>query len=161
SASSGNDVSCTKATVASGGTWTVTVDVTVDPAHPGGTVTNTATVSADENDPDSSNNTSTQDTTVNTPPPPRPTSADISITKTDTADPVDPGQSYSYNLVVSNAGPDAASNVVVSDTVPASLSVDAIHDGGGDCSASSGNTVSCTKASVASGGTWTATVDVT
>src|SRR5205823_14550314 len=125
--------------------WTVTVDVTVDPSNGGGTISNTATVSADQNDPDGSNNSATQDTTVNTPPPP---AADVSIAKTDSADPVDPGQSYSYDLVVSNAGPDAASNVAVSDSVPGSLSVDTVHDGGGACSASSGNDVSGTPASL-------------
>src|SRR5207253_6678521 len=99
SASSGNTVSCTLASLANGATWTVTVDVTVDPAHPGGTISNTASVSSDTSDPDSSNNADTQDTTVSTPPPPPP-SADLSITKTDSADPVDPGDAYSYDLVV-------------------------------------------------------------
>jgi uncharacterized repeat protein (TIGR01451 family) len=160
SASSGNTVSCTLASLANGATWTVTVDVTVDPAHPGGTITNTASVSADENDPNSSNNADTQDTTVNTPPPP-PSSADISLSKSDSADPVNPGDSYSYDLVVTNNGPDAATNVALSDSVPASLSVDTIHDGGGDCSASSGNDVSCSLGSLANGATWTVTIDVT
>src|SRR6185437_14037500 len=102
SASSGNDVSCTLASLANSATWTVTVDVTVDPAHPGGTISNTASVSADTSDPDGSNNSSTQDTTVNGPPPPA--QADVSVTKTDSADPVDPGDSYSYDLVVTNNG---------------------------------------------------------
>ena len=37
-------------------------------------------------------------------------------------DPVDPGQSYSYDLVVANTGPADATNVAVSDSVPAALS---------------------------------------
>src|SRR5204862_3924130 len=108
SASSGNTVSCSLATLSNGATWTVTVDVTVDPAHPGGTISNTASASSDTSDPDSSNNPDAQDTTVNAPPPP---SADASATKTDSADPVDPGDSYSYDLVMKNNGPDAATNV--------------------------------------------------
>src|SRR5207237_4347779 len=96
----------------------------------------------------------TQDTTVNP-------SADVSITKTDSADPVNPGDGYSYDLVVTNGGPDTATNVALLDTVPGALSVDAVHDGGGDCSASSGNTVSCTLASLANATTWPVTVDVT
>ena len=118
-------MSCTLASLANGATWTVTVDVTVDPAHPGGTISNTASAFADQIDPDGSNNSDTQDTTVTPPPPP---SADVSVTKTDSADPVDPGDSYSYDLVVTNDGPDAASNVVVSDSVPAALSIDTVHD---------------------------------
>ena len=62
---------------------------------------------------------------------------------------------------MTNNGPDSASNVVVTDAVPAALSVDAVHDGGGDCSASAGSTVSCTRGSLANGATWTVTVDVT
>src|SRR6185436_426628 len=158
SASSGNDVSCTLGSLANGVTWTVTVDVTVDPAHPGGTISNSASAFADEIDPDGSNNSSMQDTTVTPPPPP---SADVSITKTDSADPVDPGDSYSYDLVVTNNGPDAATDAVLSDSVPTALSVDSVHDGGGDCSASTGNIVSCSLASLANGATWTVTVDVT
>ncbi|MFL5768044.1 MAG: hypothetical protein ACJ758_09420, partial [Actinomycetota bacterium] len=159
SASSGNTVSCTLGSLANGATWTVTIDVTVDPAHPGGAVTNTATVSVDENDPDSSNNADTQDTTVTTPPPPPP-SADISLKKTDTADPVSPGDGYSYDLAMTNNGPDAATNVSVSDSVPAALSVDAVHDGGGSCS-TTGNDVTCDLATLANGATWTVTIDVT
>ncbi|MFL5737671.1 MAG: hypothetical protein ACJ76P_10065 [Actinomycetota bacterium] len=152
----GSDISCSLASLASGNTWTITVSVTVDPTHTGGSISNTATVTADENDPNGGNNSATQDTTV-TPPP----SADVSLSKTDSADPVNPGDSYSYDLVASNAGPDTASNVTVSDSVPVGLSVDAIHDGGGDCSASSGNDVSCTMSALASGSTWTVTIDVT
>src|SRR5204863_330804 len=157
-AGSRTSVSCTLASLANGAIWTVTVDVTVDPGHLGGTISNTASAFADETDPDGSNNSSTQDTTVTPPPPP---SADVSVTKTDSADPVDPGDGYSYDLVVTNNGPDAASNVALSDAVPASLSVDTIHDGGGDCSTSVGNSVSCSLGSLANGATWTVTVDVT
>src|SRR5204863_6796107 len=88
-------------------------------------------------------------------------SADVQVSKTDSVDPVDPGDSYSYDLVVTNNGPDAASNVALSDAVPASLSVDTIHDGGGDCSTSVGNSVSCSLGSLANGATWTVTADVT
>src|SRR4029078_13580130 len=133
---------------------------TVDPAHPGGIVSNTASVSSETSDPDGSNNADTQDTTVKGHPPPPP-SADVSVTKTDSAGPVNPGDGYSYDLVVTNNGPDAASNVALSATGPASLSVDTLDDGGGDCSATSGNSVSCSMGSLANGATWTVTVDVT
>ena len=56
--------------------YAITVSVTVDPAHAGGTISNTATVTADENDPNVGNDSATQDTTV-TPPP----SADVSLTR--------------------------------------------------------------------------------
>jgi uncharacterized repeat protein (TIGR01451 family) len=156
----GDDVSCTLASLANGATWTVTIDVTVNPAHPGGTISNTASVSSDTGDPDGSNNADTQDTTVNTPPPPPPGSADVSISKADSVDPVDPGQSYSYGLVVANTGPADATNVAVTDSVPAPLSVDSVADGGGSCS-TVGNDVSCSLGTLTSGSTWTITISVT
>jgi uncharacterized repeat protein (TIGR01451 family) len=83
-------------------------------------------------DPDEENNTSTVVTTVTpiptptpTPtetiiPPPPPQSADVSIVKTDAGDPVTLGDTLTYTLAIHNAGPDAAHNVTVVDTLPAS-----------------------------------------
>lgn len=49
-------------------------------------------------------------------------SADIAISKTDSADPVVVGTSFDYTLIVSNSGPDSATSVSVSDTLPAGVS---------------------------------------
>ncbi len=57
-------VTCDLGTVSAGATSTITIDVT---PTVGGGISNTATVSGDEFDPDTSNNTATQDTTVNAP----------------------------------------------------------------------------------------------
>jgi uncharacterized repeat protein (TIGR01451 family) len=72
-----------------------------------------ASVSSDTFDIDTSNNTSTLDTTVDT-------KADLSVTKTDNPDPVTAGTTVEYTLAVHNAGPSDAQNVVVSDTLPSS-----------------------------------------
>ncbi len=53
--------------------------------------------------------------------PPPPGDADLSITKTDSADPVLPGDLLTYTVTVANAGPDTAENVVVTDTPPAGV----------------------------------------
>ncbi|MEM7536113.1 MAG: SdrD B-like domain-containing protein [Chloroflexota bacterium] len=45
-------------------------------------------------------------------------SADLSIEKTDSADPIDAGDSLFYTFVYSNAGPSDAVNVVIEDTLP-------------------------------------------
>jgi uncharacterized repeat protein (TIGR01451 family) len=45
--------------------------------------------------------------------------ADLSISKIDAPDPVLAGSNITYSITVTNAGPDAASNVTVSDTTPA------------------------------------------
>jgi hypothetical protein len=45
--------------------------------------------------------------------------ADLSVTKTDTPDPVNAGTNLTYTITVANAGPDAASAAAWSDTLPA------------------------------------------
>ena len=57
-------------------------------------------------------------------------SADLSITKSDSVDPVIAGEDLTYTVVVANDGPSAATNVVVSDPVPAGTSF-VSADGGG------------------------------
>ncbi|MEQ9161746.1 MAG: hypothetical protein RLN74_03500, partial [Ilumatobacter fluminis] len=76
-------------------TYTATCDI--DPAATG-TITNTTTATASITDPDTTNDTATDDTTL-TP------TADITITKTDGATTVVPGETTTYTIVVTNAGP--------------------------------------------------------
>jgi len=79
------------------------------------TITNTATVTSPTTDPNAGNNTATATTTVRPPP-----SADLSITKTNTPDPVVAGQNVTYTLQVTNpVGASAAQSVTVTDAVPA------------------------------------------
>ncbi|MGH1491853.1 MAG: Ig-like domain-containing protein, partial [Acidimicrobiales bacterium] len=47
--------------------------------------------------------------------------ADLTVTKTDDADPVIAGDSISYTVTVANAGPDAAINVVAAENLPAGV----------------------------------------
>ncbi len=56
---------------------------------------------------------------VTTPPPPQ---ADVSVTQTASADPVIAGNTFTYTITVQNAGPDAATNVVVNDLLPSCVS---------------------------------------
>ena len=149
----GNVVTCTLPTLANAGTWAITVNVTVNASTPGGTYTNTATVSTTTADPVPGNDSASQPTTVNT-------TADLSIAKTDSADPVNPGQAFTYTLTVTNNGPSDASGLTVSDTVPPQFTVTGASSGAGSCG-NVGNVVTCTLPTLANAGTWAITVNVT
>ncbi len=62
-------------------------------------------------DPNGANDSATDTDTVTT-------SADLSIVKTDSADPISPGDTFDYVITVTNAGPSDAANLQVTDTIP-------------------------------------------
>ena len=57
--------------------------------------------------------------------------ADLSVTKVDTPDPVVAGSDITYTIQVTNAGPDAATNVSLSDTTPANTTFLSVTPGAG------------------------------
>ncbi len=81
-----------------------------------GIIINTATVSSPTPDPNPENNTSTTETPILVP-----AEADVSITKTASPNPVTPGEVITFTLVVSNAGPNTAENVIVNDNISTSI----------------------------------------
>jgi uncharacterized repeat protein (TIGR01451 family) len=92
-------------------------------------------------------------------------SADLSILKVDTPDPVTAGSSLVYSLSVSNEGPDDASSVVVSDPLPAGTSFASLAAPAGwsctDPGVGANGTVSCSIATFSPGGAvFTLTVTV-
>ena len=83
--------------------------------------------------------------------------ADLSITKTDSPDPVAVGNNLTYTVTVTNNGPDTATSVTVTDNLPAETTfVSCFSTGGGDCGGSANNQT-VTFASLASGETETIT----
>lgn len=103
-------------TLAAGASRTILIRGTLS-ASASGEITNTAVVHSDTPDPNPDNNTST----VVTPVVPAGPEADLSIRKTSAPNPVQPGGILTYTLTISNAGPDAAQNVILRDNVPAGL----------------------------------------
>jgi uncharacterized repeat protein (TIGR01451 family) len=87
------------------------------------------------------------------PPPPGTTSPDLGITKVGPSTAVKPGDNVSYTLTVTNTGNGAASNVVITDTLPAALTF--VSSTGG-CTGTT--TITCTIGNLAVGGTATITV---
>ena len=111
-------------TLAAGASRTVLLRGTVAPGT-AGTVSNTAVVSSPTPDPDPGNNEATEITPVDT-------SADLSVVKTGSPSPAIPGQTLIFSVTITNGGPDAAVNTVLTDAVPAALTgVEFSTDGGG------------------------------
>jgi uncharacterized repeat protein (TIGR01451 family) len=105
---------------------TIRVPVTADTPQD---INDRATVSSDTFDPNFSNNEATDSVSVYA-------AADLSITKSDSPDPVVAGTNLTYELQVSNSGPSTAVNVRVADQLPAGVSVVSVTaSGGGSCNA--------------------------
>jgi len=137
---------CTIASLASGANVTITVTATIGAA---GSFDNIATATGAESDPAPGNNTDSTGNGSNVAP-----SADLSVVKTlTTAGPFSNGQSVTYTLFVSNAGPSTATTVQITDT-PSNLTITNVTGGG--CAA-----LPCTIASLASGASVTITVTAT
>ncbi len=141
----GGTVSCSNPSFAVGSA-VFTLTVAVDAATAAGTVlSNTAAITATTSDPTPGNNSATATTTVGA-------SADLSVTKTDTPDPVAPGSNLTYTITASNAGPSNAATVAVNDTLPAGMTfVSLASPGGWSCTTpavGAGGTVSCSIASL-------------
>src|SRR5438552_838607 len=81
--------------------------------------------------------------------------ADLSITKTDSPDPVAPGGTLTYSINVGNAGPNAAVAVTMSDPLPSQTTFQSVAPPAGwSCTTppvGTTGTVSCTMSSLASG----------
>ncbi len=147
---SGGTVTCSVGTLASGSGATVTLTLQ---ANAEGLVTNTAIVSGDVQDPNLANNAASATTSVEV------LEADLSVSKTDEDDPVDLDDDIVYQIVVENDGPGDATDVEVTDDVPALTSFVSATATQGDCS-ETGGTVTCDLGDLASGASATITLTV-
>lgn len=113
-----SDPTWTIGSLDAGNSATLTVTLTVGPSTVAGTdvISDTATLSAAATQNDPANDTATESTSVAT-------AADLSITKTDSSDPIGPGDPLVYTVTVQNNGPSDAAGVKVTDTLPSGLSV--------------------------------------
>jgi large repetitive protein len=145
---SGQVLTCVSANPLNAGATSAPVTVTGNVPNPFTTpITNTATVTANEQDPNPTNNSDGVTTTPQ---------ADLQMTKTASPSPVVPGTNETYTLTVKNNGPDTAESVSVSDPLPSEASFSSSSSG---CTESSG-TVHCSATSVAPGASKTFTITV-
>ena len=77
--------------------------------------------------------------------------ADLSLTKTDNPDPAPAGGDLLYTLVVTNSGPNNATNVVVTDTLPGGVTLVSATPNQGSCSGT--GPVTCNLGGILNGGT--------
>src|SRR5215813_6291970 len=88
-----------------------------------------------------------------------PSSADLSVTKTASPNPGQAGVTLSYRITATNNGPAIATNVNVTDTLPAGISFGSATTTQGSCSGTS--TVNCSIGTLAVGGSAIVTINVT
>jgi uncharacterized repeat protein (TIGR01451 family) len=140
-------INCTIASFPSGGSGVFTIVVNTPSAGP---VSSTATVTSATPDPNPGNGTTNNTTTVNAV-----TTSDLTVTKTTAATSAPIGSTFSYTITVTNNGPDAATNVVMTDTLPASLLFRSITEPTGfDCTTpavGTTGTITCTALTLANG----------
>lgn len=143
---SGNpSITCNIGALANGETATVVIRVIPNNV---GTITNTASTTRNEPDSNSANNADTDITTVQI-------GTDLSVTKTDSADPVVQGDNFNYVITPRNNGPyalGASDTLTITDNIPTGLRVNSVPTGTGwSCSPSTGYplngpfTISCTR----------------
>lgn len=147
----GQLITGTLGTLASGASATINVTTNVA-SSASGTISNTATVTSDGTETNTNNNSATQQTVIDR-------TVDLAVTKTDSVDPVVPGNQMTYTLVVTNNGPSDSSGVVLTDTLPAGLTLASNTTSQGTVS-NSGSTVTAALGNLAAGATATVTLTV-
>jgi uncharacterized repeat protein (TIGR01451 family) len=93
------------------------------------------------------------------PPPPPPPAIDLQIQKTDSPNPVNVGGTLTYTLTARNNGPSTATQVVITDSLPATVTYLSSSSTQGTCSRS-GQLVTCAIGTMPVGGTVTVTIRV-
>jgi uncharacterized repeat protein (TIGR01451 family) len=146
-------VACALGSLTAGGSAEVTIRVR--PTEAPRIITNRATVQAKEPDANALNNTAEVNTKVDP-------AADLSLSMSDSPDPVRTRDRLTYELVVTNNGPSTAGIVKLVDSLPKDVRLVSATVLGGSCSANATrDTVTCTFFSLVSDDSATATIVVT
>ena len=142
SCGTGATIDCTTNTMFAGTQVQFTLVVKVSPSTPAGTITNVVTFNTSSNGRNATTSASASTQVV--------VSADLSIAKSDSPDPVAAGGNITYTITVTNPGPSDAASVTLSDTIPVGTSfVSLTPPAGWSCSGTS--TITCSTASMSAG----------
>jgi uncharacterized repeat protein (TIGR01451 family) len=145
-------VTCNLNTFTPGAGASVTIQVT--PTTAGSSISNTASITADQPDNNQANNSATNNLTVNA------ANADVRVTMSHSPEPVTLGQNLSYFINVSNSGPSTATTAMLTDTLPAGVTFVSASTSQGSCVQSAG-TVTCNFGTFTPGGGASVTITVT
>lgn len=135
SCTNGNVITCTIASLLPGN-YPDAIMITVTAPMTEGLITNTAVITSATAEISSTNNTATETTLIAL-------LADLALTKDDDPEPIFPGETLTYTIEVVNYGPYTASNVVVTDTLPAGLTVFPVPHPDWDCAPQVGDLLIC------------------
>jgi uncharacterized repeat protein (TIGR01451 family) len=128
-------ITCTIPSLVAGASASFTIVLHVTPTTTG-TISNTANATTTTPDPTPANGTSNSSALVS------PATTDVSITKTANTGRFAPGSNATYTIVATNNGPAVATNVVVTDVLPAGTTLVSATPTQGSCSGTT--TVTCT-----------------
>ena len=145
--SSASPIVCELGTLAAESSLEVTIPLV---AGEPGLLVNTASVAGELPDPDLSNNSDSEETLVLA-------VADVTLSLAATPNPVLVGELLTYTLSIANAGPQSATDVTLTDTLPVSGTFVSASPG---CVHNAGQVV-CTLADIASGGSASVVIVVT
>lgn len=87
-----------------------------------------------------------------------PLSVPVSVTIYDSNDPIGTGSPFFYTVTVTNSGSAPATDLVLTDALPAALDLVSIQSGAGTCTGT--RTVNCTLAILAPSSSWSLTITV-
>lgn len=148
----GGVVTCTRPSLGVGSAPDIIITVTAPSVA--GIITNTVSVTSGVADP-TTPNTAIATTTVTAV-----ASADLTISKNDTADPVTVGGLLTYSLNVNNAGPSVATAIIVTDTLPNGVDFVGASGTGWSCG-QAGGLVTCTRPGLGIGSAPSVIISVT
>lgn len=150
-------LTCSLGNLATNGIISVTVIVKAPATVGAGTLVNKAVVSSSQYDPDNSNNAKQTSSVLQQTVP----TANLTLTAQASATTLNVGTAFNYTVSVNNAGPDAASQVIITSVLPTQVTVDAAKFPSTCTYTASTRSLACTLSSIALGQSGSVTIPVT